>query len=130
MYMLSRSLLNAALTPPERRSMRRPLILAPLLLAAALAGCQSDSSISSSSPEISPCNRLRNVDLPAQRFDATAQALEHASSCFIKTDMADTATIKVAAVSGHLSIAAALYRALAPTRLQVIQNGDTLIVHS
>ncbi|WP_424818975.1 hypothetical protein [Salinisphaera sp.] len=105
-------------------------MLAPILLATVLAGCQSDSSISSSSPEISPCNRLRDVDLPAQRFDVTAQALAHSSGCFIKTDLADTGSIDVAAVSGHLSIAAALSRALAPTQLQVIQNGDTLIVHS
>lgn len=110
--------------------MRRTLILAPILFCAVLTACQSDSSISSSSPEISPCNRLRDVDLPAQRFDETAQALAHASGCFIKTDLADTGSIQVAAVSGHLSIAAALSRALAPTKLQVVQNGDTLIVHS
>ncbi|AWN14921.1 hypothetical protein [Salinisphaera sp. LB1] len=110
--------------------MRRPLILAPILLIAALAGCQSDSSISASSPEVSPCNRLRNINVPAQGFDDTAHSLVHTTGCFIKTDLADTGSIHVAAVSGHLSIAAALSRALAPTQLQVTQNGDTLIVHS
>lgn len=101
-----------------------------ILIVLALAGCQSDSSFSATaSPEVSPCNRLRPVDLPAERFDETAQALAHASGCFIKTDLADTGAVQVAAVSGHLSIAAALARAIAPTRLQISQNGDTLIVH-
>lgn len=109
--------------------MHRYFMLAPLLLVCVLVGCQSDSSIASS-PEISPCNRLGDVELPAQRFDETAQALAHGSGCFIKTDLADTGSIQVAGVSGRLSIAAALSRALAPTRLQVTQNGDTLIVHS
>lgn len=85
--------------------------------------------MSAASPEISPCNRLGDVDLPAQRFDETAQALAHASGCFIKTDLADTASVQVAAVSGHMSIAAALSRAIAPTRLQLVQHGNTLIVH-
>lgn len=110
--------------------MRRPLILAPILLIAALAGCQSDNSLSSSSLEMSPCNRPHDVNLPAQRFDETAQALVQTGDCFIKTDLADTSSIHVAAVSGHLSIAVALSRALTPTRLQVIQHGDTLIVHA
>ncbi|WP_423821708.1 STN domain-containing protein [Salinisphaera sp. SPP-AMP-43] len=98
-------------------------------MAALSAACQSDQSFSSSSPEISPCNRLRDFDLPAQRFDETAQALAHASSCFIKADLADIGSTQVPAVSGHLSIAAALSRILAPTDLQVMQHGDTLIVH-
>ena len=64
--------------------------------------------------------------IPSDHLLATPVLIDY----FRKTDLADTGSIHVAAVSGHLSIAAALSRALAPTKLQVDQNGDTLIVHS
>lgn len=109
--------------------MRRYVGTLSLVAAAAmLAGCQSDNSISSASPEISPCNRTYQINLPAENFNKAARALSRSSGCFIKSDLADTGSIQLAAVSGRLTIATALTRSLAPTHLNVMQHGDTLIV--
>lgn len=120
-----------------RRSIGRSVLT--VVLAVALTaltmlatGCQSqsDADFAASSPEISPCNRVHQVHLPAGGFDRRTRALTDASGCFVKADLSSTAGIHLAAVSGRLSAAQALSRALAPTHLKITQHGDTLIVES
>lgn len=112
-----------------RRSVQTVVLTALVLLT---AGCQSqsDADFAASSPEISPCNRVHQVDLAAGSFDRRTRALTNDSGCFIKADLSSTASIHLAAVSGRLSAAQALSQALAPTHLKVTQHGDTLIVES
>lgn len=110
------------------RQMRRGTQLCVLSLA--LAGCGgTPQSAERNSPLVSPCNRLQAIDLPAQRLDATVQALADASGCFVASDMATSGATPVSAVHGELSIAAALSRALRGTGLSLVQQGNTLTVH-
>lgn len=99
-------------------------------LGLALAGCSgAPQSPARNSPLVSPCNRLQTIDLPAQRLDATIQALADASGCFVATDLASHGTTPAPAVRGELSIAAALSRSLHGSGLSISQQGNTLTVH-
>ena len=60
-------------------------------------------------------------DIPRQRFDETAQALAHASGCFIKTDLSVTGSTKVNAVTGKISILNALRMAIKDTPLKITE---------
>lgn len=60
-------------------------------------------------------------NIPAQRFDETAQALAHASGCFIKTDLNVTGSVKVNAVTGKISILDALRMAIKDTPLKIAE---------
>ena len=59
-------------------------------------------------------------DIPAQRFDETAQALAHATGCFI--DLAKTGSVKVNAVKGKMSIRDAIRVAIKGTKLQITEE--------
>ena len=61
-------------------------------------------------------------DIPAGRFDETAQQLAHATGCFIETDLAKTGAVKVNAVKGKISIRDAVHMAIKGTALQVIEE--------
>ena len=61
-------------------------------------------------------------DIPAQRFDETAQALAHATGCFIETDLAKTGSVKVNAVKGKMSIRDAIRVAIKGTKLQITEE--------
>ncbi|WP_270595161.1 MULTISPECIES: hypothetical protein [Butyricimonas] len=61
-------------------------------------------------------------DIPAQRFDETAQALAHATGCFIETDLAKTGSVRVNAVKGKMSIRDAIRVAIKGTKLQITEE--------
>lgn len=64
-------------------------------------------------------------DIPAQRFDVTAQALAHATGCFIETDLGKTGAVKVNAVKGKISIRDAVRMAIKGTRLKITEETPT-----
>lgn len=60
-----------------------------------------------------------SYDIPAQRFDQTAQALAHASGCFIETDPSKTGAIMVKPIKGNMSIRDAVKMAIEGTELKI-----------
>ena len=60
--------------------------------------------------------------IPAQRFDETAQALAHASGCFIESDLEKTGSVQVNAINGKMSIRDALLTAIAGTDLKITEE--------
>lgn len=70
----------------------------------------------------------RPYDIPAQRFDVTAQQLAHASGCFIKTDLSKTGAIRVNAVKGTMSIRDAVRKAIEDTDLKMTKETSEMIV--
>ncbi|MDQ1094458.1 hypothetical protein QE400_003871 [Xanthomonas sacchari] len=112
-----------------------------LVLAAALAGCSSstapsgtaaDSAASASAPAATgKCDAVPDhaYDLPAGRFDETAQQLAHATGCMVVYRDPGLASLHVNAVKGQVSIRQALHQALDGTALRIAQeNADTLTV--
>lgn len=61
-------------------------------------------------------------DIPAQRFDETAQTLCHATGCFIETDLSKTGSTKVNAVKGKISIIEAVKMAIKGTNLEITEQ--------
>lgn len=76
--------------------------------------------------ETKKCDKCKDVkadyNIPAQRFDETAQALAHATGCSIRTDLSKTGAIKVNAVKGKMSIRDAIKMAIKGTDLKVTQS--------
>lgn len=70
---------------------------------------------------------IEPYDIPAQRFDETAQALCHASGCSINTDLSKTGSIKVNPVKGRISLIEAVRMAIKGTKLEITQETPTVI---
>jgi hypothetical protein len=66
-------------------------------------------------------------DIPAQRFDETAQALAHASGCFIESDLEKTGSVQVNAINGKMSIRDALLTAIEGTNLKITEETNEKI---
>ena len=66
-------------------------------------------------------------DIPAQRFDETAQALAHASGCFIESNLSKTGSVHVNAVKGEMSIRDAILTAIEGTNLQITDETNERI---
>ncbi|MDL5367456.1 STN domain-containing protein [Xanthomonas sp. NCPPB 2654] len=68
-------------------------------------------------------------DLPAARFDETAQQLAHATGCGIVYDDPSLSPLQVNAVKGRVSIRRAIHQAIDGTALQITQeSADTIAV--
>ncbi|WP_369976819.1 STN domain-containing protein [Xanthomonas bundabergensis] len=68
-------------------------------------------------------------DLPAARFDETAQQLAHATGCGIVYDDPSLSPLQVHAVKGRISIRQAIHQAIDGTAIQVKQEtADTIAV--
>ncbi|MDR6675510.1 hypothetical protein J2Y70_004146 [Xanthomonas translucens] len=68
-------------------------------------------------------------DLPAARFDETAQQLAHATGCGIVYDDPSLSPLQVNAVKGRVSIRRAIHQAIDGSALQVTQeSADTIAV--
>ena len=89
--------------------------VAVLMLCAALAGCATGVPAGQ-------CDKTGDYDLPPQRFDETAQAMVHASGCFVRTDLSKTGPVSVNAVHGRMTLRQALKRAIAGTPLRITEN--------
>ncbi|MCW3786820.1 hypothetical protein [Plebeiibacterium sediminum] len=66
-------------------------------------------------------------DIPAQRFDETAQILAHASGCFIETDLSKTGSVDVNAIKGKMSIRDAILVAIEGTNLKITEETEVKI---
>lgn len=66
-------------------------------------------------------------DIPAQRFDETAQALCHATGCFIETDLQKTGSIHVNSIKGRMSILEAVETAIKGTNLIITKQTPNVL---
>ena len=66
-------------------------------------------------------------DIPAQRFDETAQILAHAIGCFIESDLSKTGSIQVNAIKGRMSIRDAILTAIDGSNLKITEQTDKKI---
>lgn len=100
-----------------------------LLTTMLLSSCSTSASHVSAVPD-GACDKVAHYDLPAQRFDETAQQLAHATGCFIRTDLENTGSVTVSPVKGEMSIRQALEAALRGTQLSITASQpDTLTVY-
>lgn len=68
-------------------------------------------------------------DIPAQRFDETAQQLVHATGCFIESDLSKTGGVRVNPVRGRMSLLEAVSTAIEGTGLRITEErGDRIKV--
>lgn len=67
-------------------------------------------------------------DIPAQRFDETAQALFHATGLSCQTDLSKTGSVKVNAVKGKISVLEAVKMAIDGTSLKIKEYNDSVVV--
>ncbi|CTP85983.1 STN domain-containing protein [Xanthomonas graminis] len=63
-----------------------------------------------------------DYDMPAARFDETAQQLAHATGCGIVYDDVSLSPLQVKAVKGRISIRQAIHQAIDGTAIQVKQE--------
>jgi len=118
-----------------------------LALLALLAGCDMAPSSAPSQAAATPapapasapastaaqgkCDAVpdHDYDMPAARFDETAQQLAHATGCGIVYDDQSLSPLQVNAVKGRISIRQAIHQAIDGTALQVKQEtADTITV--
>ena len=118
-----------------------------LALLALLAGCDMAPSSAPSQAAATPapapasaspstaaqgkCDAMpdHDYDMPAARFDETAQQLAHATGCGIVYDDPSLSPLQVNAVKGRISIRQAIHQAIDGTALQVKQEtADTIAV--
>ncbi|QNH22520.1 hypothetical protein HEP73_03468 [Xanthomonas sp. GW] len=118
-----------------------------LALLALLAGCDMAPSSAPSQAAATPapapasapastaaqgkCDAVpdHDYDMPAARFDETAQQLAHATGCGIVYDDPSLSPLQVNAVKGRISIRQAIHQAIDGTALQVKQEtADTIAV--
>ncbi|WP_255423888.1 STN domain-containing protein [Xanthomonas sp. SI] len=70
-----------------------------------------------------------DYDMPAARFDETAQQLAHATGCGIVYDDQSLSPVQVNAVKGRISIRQAIHQAIDGTAIRVKQEtADTIAV--
>lgn len=115
-----------------------------LVLIVLLAGCDmappsapphpaaaASASASASATMHGKCDAMpdHGYDLPAARFDETAQQLAHATGCGIVYDDPSLSPLQVNAVKGRISIRRAIHQAIDGSALQVTQeSADTIAV--
>ncbi|MBD7924390.1 STN domain-containing protein [Xanthomonas bonasiae] len=116
-----------------------------LALLALLAGCDMAPSSAPSQAAATPapapasappaaqgkCDAVpdHDYDMPAARFDETAQQLAHATGCGIVYDDQSLSPVQVNAVKGRISIRQAIHQAIDGTALRVKQEtADTIAV--
>ncbi|EKU26372.1 STN domain-containing protein [Xanthomonas graminis] len=115
-----------------------------LALLALLAGCHnapssapSQAAVAAPAPAAATaaangkCDAMpdHDYDMPAARFDETAQQLAHATGCGIVYDDVSLSPLQVKAVKGRISIRQAIHQAIDGTAIQVKQEtADRIIV--
>jgi hypothetical protein len=73
------------------------------------------------------CDMQVTYNLPAQRFDETAQAIAHATGCFIRYTDQSLVNIPVQPVRGRLTRRQALRVAMRNTPLHIIRETPNLM---
>lgn len=73
------------------------------------------------------CDQQVTYNLPAQRFDETAQAIARATGCFIRYPDQSLVNVPVQAVRGRLTRRQALRVALRGTSLRIVRETPNLM---
>lgn len=73
------------------------------------------------------CDMQVTYNLPAQRFDETAQAIAHATGCFIRYTDQSLVNVPVQPVRGRLTRRQALRVALRGTALRIVRETPNLM---
>ncbi|MCQ6261323.1 STN domain-containing protein [Alcanivorax sp. MM125-6] len=105
--------------------MRDTLMMALGAGALVLAGCTGQDR--AAPMETGKCDAVVSYDLPAQRFDETAQQLAHATGCFIEADTDEIGAVQVQPVAGRMSIRQALETALDGTGLAITEHAPNTL---
>ena len=97
---------------------------APSQAAATPAPAPAPASAPASTAAHGKCDAMpdHDYDMPAARFDETAQQLAHATGCGIVYDDQSLSPLQVNAVKGRISIRQAIHQAIDGTALQVKQE--------
>jgi hypothetical protein len=77
--------------------------------------------------ELGKCDIQATYNLPAQRFDETAQAIAHATGCFIRYTDQRLMNVPVQPVRGRLTRRQALRVALRGTSLRIVRETPNLM---
>jgi len=109
-------------------------ILTPLLLAASPASSSADraprpvqTTPAAARIELGKCDMQVTYNLPAQRFDETAQAIAHATGCYIRYTDKKLMNVPVQPVRGRLTRRQALRVALRGTSLRIVRETPNLM---
>lgn len=109
-------------------------VFTPVLLAAgpASSGFTSTPYPAQTTPaaariELGKCDIQATYNLPAQRFDETAQAIAHATGCFIRYTDKRLMSVPVQPVRGRLTRRQALRVALRGTSLRIVRETPNLM---
>ena len=109
-------------------------LFTPLLLAAgpAVPGIASTPQPAQTTPaaariELGKCDIQTTYNLPAQRFDETAQAIAHATGCFVRYTDKKLMSVPVQPVRGRLTRRQALRVALRGTSLRIVRETPNLM---
>ena len=77
--------------------------------------------------QLGRCDQQVIYNLPAQRFDQTAQAIAHATGCFIRYPDQSLVNVPVQPVRGRLTRRQALRVALRGTPLRIVRETPNLL---
>jgi hypothetical protein len=77
--------------------------------------------------QLGRCDKQVTYNLPAQRFDQTAQAIAHATGCFIRYPDRSLVNVPVQPVRGRLTRRQALRVALRGTPLRIVRETPNLM---
>lgn len=85
--------------------------------------------------KLSPCDKLGDYDIPAQRFDETMQQIAHATGCGINAvdgnsspaTAARLSAMPVGAVRGHLTVRQACLMAIKGSAFEYVEEKDNVL---
>lgn len=77
--------------------------------------------------QLGRCDMQVTYNLPAQRFDETAQAIAHATGCFIRYTDQSLVNVPVQPVRGRLTRRQALRVAMRGTPLRIVRETPNLM---
>jgi len=85
--------------------------------------------------KLTPCNKVGDYDIPAQRFDETMQQIAHATGCGINAvgassspaQSARLSAMRVSAVRGHLTVRQACLMAIKGSAFEYAGEKDNVL---
>ncbi|MBJ6142218.1 hypothetical protein [Hymenobacter sp. BT559] len=97
------------------------------VLASSLAHAQSTTPPVKARIQLGRCDQQVVYNLPAQRFDQTAQAIARATGCFIRYPDKSLVNVPVQPVRGRLTRRQALRVALRGSALRIVRETPNLM---
>jgi hypothetical protein len=103
------------------------VVVAYAMAASALTHAQSAPPVAKVRIKLGRCDQQVVYNLPAQRFDQTAQAIARATGCFIRYPDKSLVNVPVQPVRGRLTRRQALRVALRGTALRIVRETPNLM---